>query len=189
MGSLSAQVGSWAPRGLMTVPSGLIRWMRPVRSRFPRSRCRCFHRSCVPQRGRALAWLVSPSCAGPFVDVVDVAELGGDVAAPVSAVHGQQLCCVAGFAGEQALGATEVDDDVVGVDDDAADAAADHGFQCFVGMNGDTGRCRTPPSGRINHNTAAVAEAQHSAAVGLVAVCRGRGVRGGPTRRGRWWSR
>lgn len=61
---------------------------------------------------------------GPLIDVVDVAELGGNVATTMPAPNDEQLRGIASFAGEQASRATHVDDDVVGIDDHAANAAA-----------------------------------------------------------------
>ena len=59
--------------------------------------------------------------ASPFVAVVDVAQCCRDIAAPVRAGGDQQLRGVACFAAEQSLGASEVDHDTVGINNNAPD--------------------------------------------------------------------
>ena len=74
--------------------------------------------------------LVGASTVGsPFVDVIDVAELSRNVAAAVAAADSEQLCRCTYLAGEQSLRPTHVDDHVVRIDHDPADAAANHRSQ------------------------------------------------------------
>jgi len=87
---------------------------------------------------------------GPLVDVVDVAELGRDAAASVAAPHGKELCGLTCFAGEESLLAAHVDDDVVSVDDDASDAAAQHCLHGNVGMDWSAGRRSAAPCCGVN---------------------------------------
>lgn len=47
--------------------------------------------------------LVRCAAVYPWVDVADVGEFGGDVAAAVLALDDQDLCCLACFAGDHCL--------------------------------------------------------------------------------------
>ena len=78
--------------------------------------------------------LVGVSAVGPFVGVVDVAQLGGEFAAGMLATQGQQSGGLTRWALEQSTPAAEVDRHPGGVDDDPTDVAGECCSEYVVGV-------------------------------------------------------
>lgn len=70
----------------------------------------------------------------PLGDVVDLAQLGGEVTTGVFTAPDQQSRGLSGATGEQPLATSEIDHDPVGVDHDAANVAGQRRAEYVVGM-------------------------------------------------------
>lgn len=93
--------------------------------------------SCTGRTGVAL---VGRPAVGVALEMVDLADLGGDRATGVCAGVGDELCGVSRGAGEQPSSAAEVDDDACGVDDGASHVAVQHRPERLVFGYRDAGR-------------------------------------------------
>jgi len=103
---------------------------------------------CSTERHRVR--LVGRSTVDPRRDVVDIAKLRKHIAASKTAPNRQQLSRLAGLAGKQAARATHVDDHIVRINDNAADAALEHCLQRNIGEHRHPGARRATSSGGVN---------------------------------------
>jgi hypothetical protein len=81
-----------------------------------------------PAQWQRIGLIGSAVVGDPFIDVIDIAELGWNITATVAAGDRQQLGCLASLAGEQPLRAPEADDHVVSINHDSPNTPAKHRF-------------------------------------------------------------
>lgn len=82
--------------------------------------------------------------------MVDIAEFCPHIATSKAATNRQQLSRLAGLAGKQALRATHVDDHIVRINDNAADAAFEHCLQRNIKVHRHPGARRATSRGRVD---------------------------------------
>jgi hypothetical protein len=91
----------------------------------------------VPTATDAGVLLVGGAAVVPALGVVDVAEVGRQLASGMLAPGDQQTHGLSGRADEQPLTAPEIDRDTGGVDDDPPDVAGERRSQDVVGVQDD----------------------------------------------------